>query len=150
MSPVMCVFGGGARLNQSFIMLIVGGCGGGEVVMLGEDGRVQGMSSGGGWVDEQERNICHPVTFTLSLTILVQCWWSFESGHFHAQLSWAGSSSIRTLHWTTVLVPVYRRWGRTDLLSDSTTVGGDMPCSAGCYWTYFWLAKQATKNLASS
>ncbi len=29
--------------------------------------------------------------------------------------------------WTTVLVPLHRRWRRIDLLSDSTAVGGDMP-----------------------
>ncbi len=41
-------------------------------------------------------------------------------------------------------VPANKRWQRIHLLSDSATVGGDMPCSAGCYWTFFWLAKQST------
>ncbi len=34
------------------------------------------------------------------------------------------------------------------LLSNFTTVGGDIPCLAGCYLTFFWLAKQATNKLA--
>ncbi len=36
----------------------------------------------------------------------------------------------------------------TDSLSDSSPVGGGMCHSAGCNWTYFWLAKQATNKLA--
>ncbi len=34
-------------------------------------------------------------------------------------------------------------------LSDFATVGGDMPCSAGCYWTFLQLGKQAKNKLAS-
>ncbi len=45
---------------------------------------------------------------------------------------------------------LYKRWGRINLLSDSTTVGGSMSISAGCYRTFFQLAKQATRKLASS
>ncbi len=59
------------------------------------------------------------------------------------------NSSIRSFNWMTVLVPVYC-WGRNNLLSDSATVGGDIPHSAGCYLTFFWLAKQATSKLAKS
>ncbi len=54
-----------------------------------------------------------------------------------------GQSSIRTFNWTDVLLPVYKRWGRIDLLSDST-----MPSLAG-YLTFLWLAKQAINKLAS-
>ncbi len=42
---------------------------------------------------------------------------------------------IARFNWTIVLVPVYENRGRINLLtesmSDSATVGGDMPCSAG-------------------
>ncbi len=58
-------------------------------------------------------------------------------------------SLIRTFNWTTVLVPLYKHWGRIDLLSDSAMVGGNMPRSAGCYWTLFQLVTQATNKLAS-
>ncbi len=44
-----------------------------------------------------------------------------------------GYSSIRPFNWTTVLVPVYKHQVRIDLLSSFATVGGVMPCSAGCY-----------------
>ncbi len=71
-----------------------------------------------------------------------------QSVRWHAQLSY-NRSSIRSSNWTTVLVPGYKRWGRMDLLSDSAAVGGDMPCSAGCYWTFLpsYPAKQATSKL---
>ncbi len=65
-----------------------------------------------------------------------------------AKLSY-GYSLIRPFNWTTVLVQVHKRWGRTDLLSNSATLEGDMPHKAGCYWTFFPLAKQATNKLAS-
>ncbi len=61
-----------------------------------------------------------------------------------------GYSSIWPFNWTTVLVPVYMRWGRIDILSSSATVDGDAPCSAGWYLTLLWLAKQATNKLASN
>ncbi len=31
-------------------------------------------------------------------------------------------------------------------MSDSATAGGDMPRSAGCYLTFFWSAKQVSKQ----
>ncbi len=40
-------------------------------------------------------------------------------------------------------------WGRIDLLSDFAMVGGDIPRSVGCDWTFFRLAKEATNKLAS-
>ncbi len=60
-----------------------------------------------------------------------------------------GFGSITPFNWTTAFVPVCKHQGRIDLWSNSTTVGGDMPCSAGCYWTFFLLAKHATNKLAS-
>ncbi len=65
-----------------------------------------------------------------------------------AQLSYR-FSLIRLFNWTIVLVPVKIRWERIDLFSDSTILGGDIPCSAGFYLTFFQLAKQATHKLAS-
>ncbi len=50
---------------------------------------------------------------------------------------------------TRVLVPVYMRWRRTDLLYDSAMVGGETRHSAGCYWTSFRLANEAKNKLAS-
>ncbi len=47
-----------------------------------------------------------------------------------------------------LLVPVYKRQERIDLLSDSTTVGSLVTLVAG--WTFFWLAKYATNKVASS
>ncbi len=65
-----------------------------------------------------------------------------QSVRLHAQLSRATVKACLGHNWTTVLVPVYKRRGRIDLLSDSETVGGNTPCAAGCYWTFFWLARQ--------
>ncbi len=59
-------------------------------------------------------------------------------------------SSVRPFNQTTVLVPEYKHRGRMDLLSDSAAVGGEMPRSAGYFWTFFRLAKEATNKLASS
>ncbi len=53
-------------------------------------------------------------------------------------------SQIRPFNWTAVLVPVYKHGGRIDLRSNCTTVGGNMSRSAGCYWTFFHLAKQTS------
>ncbi len=49
-------------------------------------------------------------------------------------VKWSYSySSIRLFNWTTVLVPVYKCWGRIDLLSDFAMVCCNLPCS--CYLT---------------
>ncbi len=58
-------------------------------------------------------------------------------------------SLIRPFNWTSVPVPVYKRRRRINFLLDSATEGGDLPRSAGCDWTFFRFAKQATNKLAS-
>ncbi len=55
---------------------------------------------------------------------------------------------MKPFYWNTVLVPVFMHWGRIDLLSDSAMIGGSIPCPAGCYLTFFRLAKQATKQVS--
>ncbi len=66
----------------------------------------------------------------------------------HAQVSPA-TVVARLGHLIGLVVPVYKRWGRIDLFSNSATAGGDMPRSAGCCWSFFRLAKQNTNKLAS-
>ncbi len=69
--------------------------------------------------------------------------------YMHSWVELYGYGSIRPFQWTIVLVPVYKHWGRIDLLSDFATVDSDMPHSASCYLTFFRLATQATNYLAS-
>ncbi len=54
------------------------------------------------------------------------------------------------LHFCLHSASVYKWWGGINLLSDPATVGNDMLHSAGCYWTFFRLAKQATNLLAAN
>ncbi len=79
--------------------------------------------------DENEAQLCSSLR-TFTCTVKSSCSWSL----------------IRSFNWTTVLVPGCKCWARIDLLSDSTTVGGNMPRSAGCYWTLFQLVTQATNK----
>ncbi len=71
----------------------------------------------------------------------------------HAQLSratvkaWLG---LQLDYCPCLSVQALRENRLTDSLSDSSPVGGDMCHSAGCNWTFFRLAKQATNKLASS
>ncbi len=84
------------------------------------------------------------------LNFALQAFGILQSVRLHAQWSRATVKALRPFNWTAVLVPVYKWWGRIDLLSVCATVGGDVPRSAGCYRTFFLLAKQATNKLASS
>ncbi len=61
-------------------------------------------------------------------------------------------SLIRLLNWTCPCPSIqsqYAEGGTIDLLSNSATVSGDMPRSAGGYWTFLRLAKQAINKLTS-
>ncbi len=60
-------------------------------------------------------------------------------------------NSIRSYNWSTVLLTVYKRRERINLLTESMLFGGDMLSSAGCYWTFFLNNyKQVSKWLADS
>ncbi len=69
-------------------------------------------------------------------------WWHYFTHYIYMQ-------------WSRVMVkaPLGHLIGllsSSHLLSNSATVGGVRPRSAGWYWTFFLLAKQATNKLASS
>lgn len=66
-----------------------------------------------------------------------------QSARLHARLS------LGTFNWTTVFVPVYQLWVRITLLRDAT-VGGDVPPSARCHQTVFWLTFYVTNRICQA